>query len=235
MTETDLRIISSIKNAHRDKVLELLCETSSRGEQSVPVVAMASVRSRTTATLMAMGVSSTEASDHIKLAEQEAVKAYPSECERRRSTASAAKSDAESGGASSQSEASAAPAAETPNDIAVSTTRTPAKAAPIQIDLPEAIDEHDFTEPPYFSKSNPLHNSLKKLDASYRCYICRELYTNPVAVLHCLHTFCSECIRKHCKFNMTKNMKRECRCPQCNEFVSVVLFIPIPSHVPNRF
>jgi hypothetical protein len=44
------------------------------------------------------------------------------------------------------------------------------------------------------------------------------LYVTPVAVLPCLHTFCSECVRRHCKWGMG-GMKRECRCPECNQLV----------------
>ena len=204
-------MMPSIKDAHRGKVLDLLCESSTRGEKSVPLAAMINARDSTKAAFMAVGESSEEATRQIQLAEQEAINMYPSECKKRISVATTGKSGAGSIAGSFQSETSAAPAAGTPNEKA--------STAPV---LPEPIDEHDFIASPYFSNLNPLHNSLKKLDASYRCSICRDLYTNPVAVLHCLHTFCSECIRKHCKICMTKNMRRECHCPECNGFVSAV-------------
>eukprot|EP00804_Cyclotella_cryptica_P023394 CCRYP_000532-RB/>CCRYP_000532-RB protein AED:0.40 eAED:0.40 QI:148/1/1/1/0.5/0.33/3/975/338 len=83
---------------------------------------------------------------------------------------------------------------------------------------PIPTDEYAFLTPPHFSASNLLHKSLFSLDASFRCSICGELYVAPVAVLPCLHTFCSECVRRHCKWGMG-GMKRECRCPECNQLI----------------
>ncbi|KAF8509562.1 hypothetical protein JB92DRAFT_2945591 [Gautieria morchelliformis] len=56
----------------------------------------------------------------------------------------------------------------------------------------------DVTDPSDFPT-----DSLRKLDSSLRCTICKDFYDGPV-VLHCGHTFCSLCIR-----SILPN-KREC-------------------------
>lgn len=38
-------------------------------------------------------------------------------------------------------------------------------------------------------------SSLSYLDSVLRCPICSELYTAPVILTNCLHTFCSLCLR----------------------------------------
>lgn len=51
----------------------------------------------------------------------------------------------------------------------------------------------------------PLH-PLSALDASLRCQVCKDFYTNPV-ITSCSHTFCSLCIRR-C-------LSAEGKCPTC--------------------
>ncbi|KAL7487592.1 hypothetical protein ACHAW6_013174 [Cyclotella cf. meneghiniana] len=110
--------------------------------------------------------------------------------------------------------------ATSPENAKKTLTVTASSTAPLQIpsSFPIPSDEYAFVTPPHFSSSNPLHKSLFSLDASFRCSICGEIYVAPVAVLPCLHTFCSECVRRHCKWGMG-GMKRECRCPECNQLI----------------
>jgi hypothetical protein len=209
--------LTAMKNTHREKVLDLLCNSSSRGESSVPYADILRVRNDTEASLASMNVDKKEVTRLMSLAEQEATGMYPGECQRRIS-ASQNSSDIASDTKSQNEAIATVKQASTSNAPAPSAT-APTKSEPVQLTLSEPTDELDFIASPHFSASNPLHNSLKNLDASYRCSICGDLYTTPVAVMPCLHTFCSECIRKHCKF-MMGGMKRECRCPECNQFVS---------------
>jgi hypothetical protein len=213
--------VTTYVNRHRDRVLDLLCECSSRGDKAVSNEAIQTQRFQTRAILCSLGIEAEERDRLMQSAEEDATKMWPMEIKKRK-LASAAGSGIEEA-TISRNEApaelqhdidNAQPAAAAPPAQLV-----PVKAAPININLDEAQDELDFITGPYFSASNPLHSSLKNLDLSYRCTICRELYTNPVAVMPCLHTFCSECIRKHCK-TMMGRMKRECKCPECNKLVS---------------
>ncbi|KAM0792474.1 hypothetical protein ACM66B_005148 [Microbotryomycetes sp. NB124-2] len=50
--------------------------------------------------------------------------------------------------------------------------------------------------------------SLQLIDSSLRCAICGELYTAPVMLTNCSHTFCSLCIRQSLQFKKV--------CPTCN-------------------
>lgn len=205
----------AIKNTYRDEVLNLLCDAASRSEQSVSAAAIQKSRDDATINIIALNISPHTRDELLKAAEQEAQQMYPAEISRRRSASSSVESRADHAAAAddTKSASNAAPKAAQP-----APTKS-AKVLPVEINLPEHSDEFDFISPPHFSASNPLHKSLKQQDQSYRCSICSELYTTPVAVMPCLHIFCSECIRKHCKFSMG-NMKRECRCPECNQFVS---------------
>ena len=64
-------------------------------------------------------------------------------------------------------------------------------------------DPSDFVAPPHFSRSDPFHRALSDLDRSLRCPICQELYSTPVTLLPCLHTFCSLCVRSHLRATYT--------------------------------
>lgn len=204
--------LTAIKNIYRDMVINLLCEAASRGEKSVSVSALQKARDDTNAIIIALNITPQERDALTKLAEQEAQQMFMEENSRRQNASSGSKP-------ASNAAPTAAQHAPTKSD----------REVPIEINLPEPADEFDFVSPPHFSASNPLHTSLKEHDQSYRCTICGELYTTPVAVMPCLHVFCSECIRKHCKFSMG-NMKRECRCPECNQFVSFSLVWPCILH-----
>jgi E3 ubiquitin-protein ligase RAD18 len=55
------------------------------------------------------------------------------------------------------------------------------------------MDSTDISDPTdWIGTSLPL---LATLDASVRCQVCKEFFTNPV-ITTCLHTFCSLCIRR---------------------------------------
>jgi len=62
--------------------------------------------------------------------------------------------------------------------------------------LPQLDDPTDFHSP-----------LLQQLDSSLRCQICHELFTAPVILTNCSHTFDSLCLRNH--FKLSK------KCPQC--------------------
>lgn len=62
--------------------------------------------------------------------------------------------------------------------------------------LPDIDDPTDFTS-----------TSLRTLDTALRCQICGELYTAPVLLTTCSHTFDSLCLRNH--------LKEIKKCPQC--------------------
>lgn len=63
--------------------------------------------------------------------------------------------------------------------------------------------------------SIPLHQHLRGLDASLRCQICRGLYTNPVSLNTCQHSFCSECIRNSLTEQSTRVRQGGPTCPVC--------------------
>ena len=220
MASTNPDLTAAI-HRHRDRVLDLLCECSSRGEKAVSKEAITTVRNETTGMLYALGIEAEKRDRLMRSAEQEATTMWPVEIQTRKVASSTAELETEEA-TISRNEAEAERQHMHNAQLAAAAPPAPpvpAKAGPMNINLDEAQDELDFITAPYFSASNPLHNSLKNLDLSYRCTICRELYTNPVAVMPCLHTFCSECIRKHCKI-MMGGMKRECKCPECNKLVS---------------
>ncbi|GAA6006479.1 hypothetical protein JCM11491_004978 [Sporobolomyces phaffii] len=63
--------------------------------------------------------------------------------------------------------------------------------------LPELDDPSDFT-----------FASFQALDSSLRCQICHELFTAPVLLTTCSHTFDSLCLRNH--------LREIKKCPQCS-------------------
>ncbi|GAA5947452.1 hypothetical protein JCM3765_001683 [Sporobolomyces pararoseus] len=63
--------------------------------------------------------------------------------------------------------------------------------------LTDLDDPLDFTFPP-----------LQSLDSSLRCQICHELFTAPVILATCSHTFDSLCLRNH--------LREIKKCPQCS-------------------
>ncbi|PWZ02039.1 hypothetical protein BCV70DRAFT_185776 [Testicularia cyperi] len=54
---------------------------------------------------------------------------------------------------------------------------------------------------------------LKELDSSLRCDLCFDIYTSPVSIKTCHHTFCSSCIRTH--INQSGNSGSFC--PKCRQ------------------
>ncbi|KAJ1025561.1 hypothetical protein NDA18_003904 [Ustilago nuda] len=54
---------------------------------------------------------------------------------------------------------------------------------------------------------------LRNLDASLRCDLCFDIYTSPVSIKSCHHTFCSTCIRTH--INQSRNGGSFC--PKCRQ------------------
>ncbi|UTT92604.1 hypothetical protein NDA17_006726 [Ustilago hordei] len=54
---------------------------------------------------------------------------------------------------------------------------------------------------------------LRNLDASLRCDLCFDIYTSPVSIKSCHHTFCSTCIRTH--INQSGNGGSFC--PKCRQ------------------
>jgi len=55
-------------------------------------------------------------------------------------------------------------------------------------------------------------------DQSLCCVICKEIYSNPVQLKTCQHTFCSLCIR-NCFARQMNSIKRAAKCPVCNHAV----------------
>lgn len=72
---------------------------------------------------------------------------------------------------------------------------------PLLMPLPATLDIPD--DPSDFEIS-----SLRSLDASLRCHICRDFYIAPV-ILPCSHTFCSTCVRSA----LDEDTRRSC--PSC--------------------
>lgn len=74
----------------------------------------------------------------------------------------------------------------------------PPRSTEAQLALAAALDEaRDFTSP-----------HLAALDSSLRCPICTELYTAPVLLTTCSHSFDSRCLREY--------LARTKRCPTCS-------------------
>lgn len=82
----------------------------------------------------------------------------------------------------------------------------------------EDMDEFVWTAPP-LSASNSLHVKMRAFEHEVRCQICHEFFQNPVSVMPCLHSFCSECIRS-CFKESLKGLKRSAWCPKCREPVN---------------
>jgi hypothetical protein len=98
------------------------------------------------------------------------------------------------------------------------------------------IDDEDlWVTPPHFSPSNKLHRSLRDLEHGLRCPCCKEFFRNPVSVIPCQHSFCSECIRIHFKnrIDSTGN-DRKPACPVCREVVNAKGGDYEKCLVPNR-
>ncbi|KAI9311657.1 hypothetical protein BX666DRAFT_1994176 [Dichotomocladium elegans] len=62
--------------------------------------------------------------------------------------------------------------------------------------MEDVDDPTDFKDP-----------KLQKLDHDFRCAICKELFTTPVQLTTCVHSFCSVCIRRR--------LTQERHCPTC--------------------
>ncbi|CDU25615.1 related to postreplication repair protein uvsH/nuvA [Sporisorium scitamineum] len=67
---------------------------------------------------------------------------------------------------------------------------------------------------------------LKNLDASLRCDLCFDIYTSPVSIKSCHHTFCSTCIRTH--INQSGNSGSFCpKCRQTKAYDSELIPQPV--------
>ncbi|CDH54000.1 e3 ubiquitin-protein ligase rad18 [Lichtheimia corymbifera JMRC:FSU:9682] len=64
--------------------------------------------------------------------------------------------------------------------------------------MDDVDDPTDFKDP-----------RLQKFDHDFRCAICKELYTTPVLLTTCMHSFCSLCIRRR--------LGQERHCPTCRK------------------
>ncbi|KAG9008841.1 E3 ubiquitin-protein ligase rad18 [Tulasnella sp. JGI-2019a] len=64
--------------------------------------------------------------------------------------------------------------------------------------------QEDTTDPSDYPSSQP---SLRNLDESLRCPICKDILRAPVLLTGCGHSFCSQCVRE------SLNVQEEC--PQC--------------------
>jgi hypothetical protein len=67
-------------------------------------------------------------------------------------------------------------------------------------------------------RNDPLAQSLKELDFSLRCPICREFCHMPVLVQLCGHAFCAECIRSAFQAGR-QSLLRKASCPVCRVVV----------------
>ncbi|TKY86337.1 hypothetical protein EX895_004486 [Sporisorium graminicola] len=68
--------------------------------------------------------------------------------------------------------------------------------------------------------------TLKNLDASLRCDLCFDIYTSPVSIKSCHHTFCSTCIRTH--INQSGNSGSFCpKCRQTKAYDSELIPQPV--------
>ncbi|SPO26288.1 related to postreplication repair protein uvsH/nuvA [Ustilago trichophora] len=67
---------------------------------------------------------------------------------------------------------------------------------------------------------------LRNLDASLRCDLCFDIYTSPVSIKSCHHTFCSTCIRTH--INQSGNTGSFCpKCRQTKAYDSELIPQPV--------
>lgn len=67
---------------------------------------------------------------------------------------------------------------------------------------------------------------LRNLDASLRCDLCFDIYTSPVSIKSCHHTFCSTCIRTH--INQSGNSGSFCpKCRQTKAYDSELIPQPV--------
>lgn len=67
---------------------------------------------------------------------------------------------------------------------------------------------------------------LRNLDASLRCDLCFDIYTSPVSIKSCNHTFCSTCIRTH--INQSGNSGSFCpKCRQTKAYDSELIPQPV--------
>eukprot|EP00919_Chromeraceae_sp_WS-2016_P027555 GHVR01065397.1.p1 GENE.GHVR01065397.1~~GHVR01065397.1.p1 ORF type:complete len:167 (+),score=3.81 GHVR01065397.1:301-801(+) len=55
-------------------------------------------------------------------------------------------------------------------------------------------------------------NIMKEMEDSLECSLCTEVFTNPRS-LHCLHTYCRDCLDQHIVASVRA---RQIRCPLCN-------------------
>ena len=79
--------------------------------------------------------------------------------------------------------------------------------------MDDEMEDVWVTDP--LNRQTPLHQYLQTLDASLRCEICRGLYSNPVSLNTCQHSFCSECIRNTLTEQSTRVRQGGPTCPSC--------------------
>ncbi|KAK0559729.1 E3 ubiquitin-protein ligase rad18 [Tilletia horrida] len=89
--------------------------------------------------------------------------------------------------------------------FSIASALTKGKGAAEALDLDAASDPTDWV-----STGLPF---LKPLDSALRCTLCYDIYTAPVVLRECHHTFCSVCIRSH--INQPDDKGRFC--PQCRQ------------------
>ncbi|GAC95700.1 hypothetical protein PHSY_003276 [Pseudozyma hubeiensis SY62] len=81
----------------------------------------------------------------------------------------------------------------------------------------------DVTDPSDWKDGFAL---LRNLDASLRCDLCFDIYTSPVSIKSCHHTFCSTCIRTH--INQSGNSGSFCpKCRQTKAYDSELIPQPV--------
>ncbi len=90
----------------------------------------------------------------------------------------------------------------------------PTTVAALMDDVTDPSDwHHDFT-------------ALRNLDACLRCDLCFDIYTSPVSIKSCNHTFCSACIRTH--INQSGNTGSFCpKCRQTKAYDSELIPQPV--------
>ena len=91
-------------------------------------------------------------------------------------------------------------------------TAAAAAAAAATTSSESSNDDNNNTAEP-----SSLCKGLKELEDELRCTICGEFMRNPVSVLPCQHTFCSNCIRQYFAdcLNPPAGCKRTKRLPNC--------------------
>ena len=62
--------------------------------------------------------------------------------------------------------------------------------------------------------TSSLPKGLLDLERELRCPICKDFFHNPVSIVPCHHTFCSECIRTYFT-GQIKSLVRKARCAAC--------------------